>query len=326
MPTRDRLSYLRESVAGILALRGVDFEVVVSDNGSTDGTAGFLAEVAQRDSRVRVIHPDQPLGLYANHNFAYSRARGELVCFFHDDDRYGPDILSRYVEFLRANPRVGVVCSDYERIDELGRVFAVRRSRVAPVTPGVDYIDLTLRTGRSSLALSGCMIRRIALPAQPFDELGTVGFSDIALWFRIAEEWDVGHVSEPLWSYRQHGGAASQRTSEIPGEFAMTFEAYCDGYLARHPSDRQRVGRWREAIRRFRFWAILYDVATRSAATEPVAMPLGTRAQELGELARGPFEHVAAGIVRGLLRVGLGRLLGALLRYTRVTRALILTR
>ena len=307
-------------------MRGVDIEVVVSDNGSTDGTAGFLAELAQRDPRVRVLRPDRPLGLYANHNFAYSRARGEFVCFFHDDDRYGPDILSRYVEFFATNPRVGVVCADYQRIDELGRVFAVRRSRVAPVTSGIEYIDRTLRTGRSSLLLSGCLIRRTALPAQPFDEMGTIGFSDIALWFRIAEDWDIGHVSEPLWSYRQHAGAASQRASEIAGEFAMTFETYCDGYLARHPDDRQRVRRWREAIRRFRFWAILYDVATRSTTIGPVAIPLGTRARELGELAKGPLEHVAAGVVRGLLRVGLGRILGVLLRYTRVTRALVLTR
>lgn len=298
----------------------------MSDNGSTDGTAAFLAEVALHDPRVRVIRPDRPLGLYANHNFAFAAARGDLVCFFHDDDRYGPIILSRYVEFLAANHRVGVVCADYERIDAVGRIVAVRRSRAAPVTTGVDYIDRTLRTARSSLALSGCMIRRAALPERPFDERGTVGFSDIALWFRIAEDWDVGHLTEPLWSYRQHAGAASQRTSEIPREFAATFEVYCDGYLARHPLDHARVGRWRDAIRRFRFWAVLYDVATRTAATGSAVVPLGARARELGELANGPLERVVAGVVRGLLRVGLGRVLGALLRYTRLTRSLVLTR
>lgn len=327
MPTKDRLTYLRESLAGILAQGGVDLEIVVSDNRSTDGTAEFLDELASRDARVRVVRPDRPLGLYANHNFAFAAARGDLVCFFHDDDRYGPDLLSRYVAFLAAHPRVGVVCAAYMRIDASGRVLGVRRSGIKPVTPGVDYIDRTLRTARSALALSGCMVRRVALPAAPFDESGTVGFSDIALWFRIAERWDVGHIPEPLWSYRQHPGAASRRSGEIPREFALTFEAYCDDYLIRHPADHARVGRWRDAIRRFRFWAVLYDVATRTTTEPgPAVVPLDVRAKELSRLAHGPFERAVASAARGLLRLGLGRMLGALLRYTRLTRALVLTR
>lgn len=325
VPTRDRLAYLRESLAGILTQRGVEFEVIVADNLSTDGTREYLQQVTAYDPRVRVISPERTLGLYANHNLAFREARGEYICFCHDDDRYGPNLLAQFAKFLDAHPRVGIVSADYQRIDATGATFGVRRARSSTVVPGVIYIDRTLRTAISSIALPGCMIRRAALPTTPFDESGTLGFSDIALWFRIAEEWDIGHIADPLWSYRRHSGASSQRTSEIPRDFGVTFEAFCDGYLTRHPADHRRVRRWRNAIRRFRFWSVLYDVATRSA-TQQSDKSLNTRVGELAELASGPAEHAVAGAARTLLRLGLGRMLGALLRYARLTRALVLTR
>lgn len=266
--TRDRLTYLRDSLATIRAQTYAPIEIVVSDNWSSDGTASHVREIEAIDSRVRLVRPPGPVGLYANHNYAFTQTRGDFVCFFHDDDIYAPSITRVYVEFLLSHPQIGVVCSDWHRIDEHGARFDTRMMQVPVARPGPTYIEDTLRTGRSSVALSGAMLRRAVLPPVPFDETGTIGFSDIVTWFRIAESWQIGHIGARLWSYRLHSAALSQRKGSVPQEHTDTFTAYAAEHLARHPAETERVRRWLALIRRFRFWAISYELA-RHAASGP---------------------------------------------------------
>jgi len=278
LPTRDRLPFLRKSVAGIRAQTYPDIEVVLSDNWSTDGTREFCLELERDDARFRYTRPAAPVGLYANHNAAFTHCRGRFVSFFHDDDVYGPEIVARFVSFLLEHPTVGIVSCDWDRIDERDRPLAPRISDVPPVSGGVEYIDQTIRTARSAVNLPGAMLRREAIPVPPFDENGPLGFTDHVTWFRIAERWDIGHIPERLWAYRRHRGALSNKSArEIADDHEAAFTAYADDYLARHPEDRARVERWRAAIRRYRFWALAY---ARVARITPGA------ARRIGPLAR----------------------------------------
>lgn len=341
VPTRDRLAYLRQSLETVLLQRYAPIEVILSDNWSTDGTRAFCEAIAASDERVHYDRPPRPLGLYANHNFAFGLATGRYVCFFHDDDLYRPEIIERYVDFLERHPAVSIVCSDYDRIDGGGTVIERRRSRAPEVMRGLEYVDRTFRTGRSSIALSGAMIRRSALLDPPFDESGTIGFTDIVAWFRIAERSDIGHVPERLWSYRVHEGAYSQRSLSVAGELWFTFSAYCDDFVRRNPQERARVAAWREATRRFRFWALAYDLALHfSSSGASWARPrpaygndeyghkltperLGELLADLGSSARRPSERAAVALTKLLLRARAGALLGLTIRYARLARALI---
>ena len=326
--TRDRLGYLRDSLATIRAQTYAPLEIVVSDNWSSDGTPAYVRELEALDPRVRLVRPPEPVGLYANHNYAFTQARGELVCFFHDDDIYAPSIARVYVEFLRSHPEVGVVCSDWHRIDEHGVRFDTRMMQVPAVRPGLTYIEDTLRTGRSSIALSGTMIRRAALPAIPFDEGGTIGFSDIVTWFRIAERWQVGHIGARLWSYRLHSAALSQRKGSVPREHTDTFTAYAAEHLVRHPGETERVRRWLAHIRRFRFWAIAYELA-RHAAAGPRGSYRFARADlealldELGAAAATLPQRAIAATLRGLFRTGQTWPLTLAARYAPAVRDLL---
>lgn len=280
LPTRDRLSYLRQTLDAILAQTHSDYEVIVCDNWSGDGTREFCLEIERLDPRVRYMRPPAPVGLYANHNAAYRRARGSYVSFVHDDDLYDPRMLARFAEFLDRHPTVGIVSSDWNEVDGTGRRLGTRVSHVPAVSTGLAYIDRTIRSARSEIALSGSMSRRDALPDPPFDEQGPLGFTDHVTWFRVAERWDVGHIPEALWSYRRHAGALSRKgVREIAADYTAAFTAYVDEYARRHPQDRSRAASWRAAIRRYRFWALAYARLARVIPTW--AIPHGEVARRL---------------------------------------------
>ena len=110
VPVLNGEDYLRESLDSILNQTHRPLEVIVMDDGSTDGTAEIVASYGDRVQSVR-----QPAtrGIYANANDGIERARGELVGVFHADDIYLPELVEREVDWLLAHAHAGAVfCSD----------------------------------------------------------------------------------------------------------------------------------------------------------------------------------------------------------------------
>jgi hypothetical protein len=105
------------------------------------------------------------------------------------------------------------------------------------------------------------MIRRSALGDVRFDEAGAIGFGDFVLWFRIAESWAVGHVAKRLWNWTQEPNAQSvRRIVSLVEDYDRNITTYCDGFLARHPGEGALVERWRRSMRRYIFWALVFEV------------------------------------------------------------------
>ncbi len=93
VPTRNRGALLAMTLRSALRQQDVDFEVIVVDEASTDGTPAMLAAVG--DGRVRVIRHDTPRGLSAARNHGAADARGDWLAFLDDDDLWAPDKLVR---------------------------------------------------------------------------------------------------------------------------------------------------------------------------------------------------------------------------------------
>jgi len=260
--TRNRAALLQEALRTICAQKYSPVEIIVSDNASTDETERVCRELAENDPRVRYVRHPVDLGLYGNHNAAIEASQGPLLCLFHDDDLYDPTVVGEYVEFLQEHPEVGLVCADWHLIDESGQPVGGRSFGQTRVIPGEQYIEQTLRSGRTSIALSGAMVRREALGDLRFTEGGPIGFEDFRVWCTIAERWAVGHVGRALWSYRQHGGSLSRLSIlEMAQQYRTNLLRYCDERLARRPGDAPLVRRYRRAIDRYLFWALLYEVS-----------------------------------------------------------------
>ncbi|HEY9014163.1 MAG TPA: glycosyltransferase family A protein, partial [Gemmatimonadales bacterium] len=109
--------YVDRAIPGIMGQSFKDFEWIIVDDGSTDGTPEVLRDLANRDSRVRVFSPGR-LGITGAANYGVGQARGEYVARQDFDDRSYPERLRLQVELLDSRPEVGVVGGYFMLIDE----------------------------------------------------------------------------------------------------------------------------------------------------------------------------------------------------------------
>jgi glycosyltransferase involved in cell wall biosynthesis len=145
-----------------LRQRGVDFEVLVIDEGSTDDTPAVLAAVV--DTRLRVIRHDTPQGVSSARNHGGAEARGEWLAFLDDDDLWAPDKLTRQLEAAR-DARRDWAYTGSVNIGEHGRMLSGR----PPLPPG-EVAHSLRRYNAIPGGGSNVVVRRTTwVEAGPFD-------------------------------------------------------------------------------------------------------------------------------------------------------------
>jgi glycosyltransferase involved in cell wall biosynthesis len=197
MPARNVRPYVDESVESILAQTLADFELVVRDDGSSDGTAERLRYWAARDSRIRLFEGDR-LGPAGSSNWLVRRSRAPIVARMDADDLARPDRLRRQLGLLDADPDMVLIGSVGETIDDRGRVIR-----------GPDYWRAARKSSFAPFAHTSIMFRRSA-----FDSVGGYRercdyWEDLDFYLRMAEQGSLAVIAEPLVSYRL--SAASSR-------------------------------------------------------------------------------------------------------------------
>lgn len=196
-------AYLREAIDSILSQTVQDFELIVIDDGSTDGGWELIQELAARDARVVPLRRDVRGGASAGLNLGLARARGQLLTRQDSDDVSLPSRLAAQMAFLEGNPDVGVVGTGAVMIDPEGRPL---RDFTVPETNA--EIQATL-LDRMCLG-PHVMIRRSAFEAAGlrFDE-SLSGSEDYDLCLRLAEVTSIVNLREQLYLYRQHPSSVS---------------------------------------------------------------------------------------------------------------------
>jgi glycosyltransferase involved in cell wall biosynthesis len=139
MPVRNALPHLDAAVQSILGQSFADFEFVILDDASTDGSRERLRELAAFDSRIRLIEVDEKLGPVASSNMVAQAAQAPFVGRMDADDISYPNRLGEQLRVLHDNPEAGVVASLCDTIDSGGRILrqpeAWRLSRPSPFVP-----------------------------------------------------------------------------------------------------------------------------------------------------------------------------------------------
>jgi glycosyltransferase involved in cell wall biosynthesis len=122
LPVYNGEKFLGEAIDSLLGQTFGDFELIISDNASTDQTGEICREYAQQDARVRYIRQPHNIGLSPNHNFVADEARGKLFKWAAADDLYGPGLLRGCVQALDERPDAVLAHSWTAAVDAAGNV------------------------------------------------------------------------------------------------------------------------------------------------------------------------------------------------------------
>jgi len=238
LPVRDGERFVHEALESVLRQTYSDLEVVVVDDGSTDGTGDVLAGL--RDERLRVVR-QEPTGLVAALQRGLAEARAPLVARMDADDVSEPERLERQVDLLARRPRVGMAATWVAVIDEDGREL---RREVLPSA----HQDLARRLLlRNPFQHGSVLLRREAIEAIGGYRADYGANEDYDLWRRLARSWELACVPEVLYRYRVHPGAVTQTDPERVARRELLRDELWREYEARRYAVGETVARARTA-------------------------------------------------------------------------------
>jgi len=211
LPTYQREALIGRSIESVLRQTYEDFELIVVDDGSTDGTAERVAQFA--DPRIRYIRLDENRGAAAARNAGIRNAVAELLAFQDSDDEWLPDKLQRHMGvFASSGPEVGVVYSDMIRIQCDGTSYEHLSPEVVPgvlVDPNTQFYQVC------KLGIQSAVIRRECFDAAGgFDEAFPV-LEDLELFVRFSQWFAFHHLRAPLVKYYETAGLSKNMPAKL---------------------------------------------------------------------------------------------------------------
>jgi len=196
IPTFNRAAWLKDCISCALAQSYRHFEIVVSDNASTDATADVLSEI--RDRRVRTLTQRTNIGQIPNWNACLAEAKGDYVVFVSDDDRIAPSLLEQCVTLAKREPQVEVVAA-LSNVYFCGedRIWHAPQSRklATGIWDGADILKEYFEE-RISTPMCSIMIRTEGLRAQGGFPLDFPFAGDTIAWVSLLLSSRAGLVNE----------------------------------------------------------------------------------------------------------------------------------
>ena len=222
MPVHNALPHVHAAVESMLAQSFADFELVVLDDGSTDGSTEALRNWAARDRRIRLVESGTRLGPAGSSNRVVGEARAPIIARMDADDVARPDRLERQLALMEAQADAVLVGSLWDVIDESGqRVREADRWRLLRVSPFAPFSHPTI------------MFRRDAFEAIGGYCAEANRWEDVDLYLRMAAVGRVLVVAEPLVSVRHSDVSTRLRDGRDGFERAMHLMYCCLGEYVR---------------------------------------------------------------------------------------------
>lgn len=215
VPAFNAEEYIGEALESVFAQTFKDFEVIVVNDGSTDGTE----RVVQGHRRSLIYLREQRSGPYFCRNRALEVSRGALIALLDADDVWMPRKLERQVEFCQAHPEYGIVTTDVEWFNESGVTKRSLKS-VYPIANGLVMEKLLLDNWITNSAV---MVRRECFDKVGyFDEEPGIYGADWMMWVRIAAHYPVYFIDEILVRHRKY--PASYSSAKPEAQFQNLFK------------------------------------------------------------------------------------------------------
>lgn len=208
--TYNHVEVIESTLRSILDQTITGYEVIVSDDCSTDGTWQRILELAAADARIRPVRTPHNMGMPGNANFAVAHSGRPYIALLHHDDLYRKDLLEKWVDVLERHSDAAFVFNPYGVFQS---DIVYREAMPGECIEGHWLLDAYLLPRWGCAVRGTAMIRRSA-----WDDVGGMReqfglLSDVDLWMRLAMRWQVGYVAEPVITVRH------QRPDDYPDDY-----------------------------------------------------------------------------------------------------------
>lgn len=233
MTTYNRAKYLPQAIDSALAQSYSDWELLVIDDGSDDGTDKIVQQYADRDARIKYFKNDINLGIEKSRNLGLSKCGGEFVAVLDSDDAWEDRAkLQRQVEFFEKNPEY-ILCGCQARvIDEDGR-------EIGHITHALGDADIREAMLSSNQFVHSSVVYRKNAAISAGGYGGYKIGEDYDLFLRIGLKGKFANFPEVMVRYRRHSSGATWRNKllsarehlKIIKKYKGQYPKYCIGLL-----------------------------------------------------------------------------------------------
>lgn len=194
IPTLNRAGLLARAIDSALAQTVRDVEIIVSNNGSSDGTSQLLA--GYTDPRLKILQHSETIDACSHGNFLLAQARGELFLGLSDDDFIAPDFAAHVIDLFTLHPQIGFA---YTGCDIHYANVTVPAQLGPPTEPGTKFLQAFLN-GQRDVCWCACVTRTADLRAIGDIPYGTI-CGDMHYWTKLAATAPVGCIDRTLSHY-----------------------------------------------------------------------------------------------------------------------------
>jgi len=214
IPTFNSSKYIFECLNSVKEQTYKDFEVIVTDNDSSDDTLEIVDLF--KGLNLKVYKNDQNFGIGKNFNMACSKANGELIKLLPSDDIIYPKSLEQSINYFSQYKNISMVMTSKDLINNQSKIIYKNFSSLnTGFYNGKDIAKKILYSGRNPLGEPGYSLikKESYLKAGGFNE--NLSFTlDIDLWMRILEHEDIFYINKPLGGFRIHPSSLSTNQNE----------------------------------------------------------------------------------------------------------------
>ena len=208
IPAFNHEKYIGAAIDSVLSQTMEDFEIVITDDASTDGTRHIVQ--SYKDSRIRFFSMPKNSGPGATANNNFSHARGKLIALLASDDIFVPNKLERQVSFLDSNPDYGAVFSWMTYVDESDNEFTDPPDRSEDIEnrSQSEWLRYLFFEGNPFSAPTALLRRSVLQSVGPMNPR-LLQIQDMELWIRMCMKTKLHILPERLIRYRIRDGSAN---------------------------------------------------------------------------------------------------------------------
>ena len=235
---KNGLPHIREAVASALNQRFDALEILIIDDGSTDGTVEAINAMPGTE-KIRFIQLPVSVGPYAARNIGIEKATGRYIAFLDADDIWEPDKLMQQVEATGESETIGLVHTWCEKIDSNGKPFGKLN---------IDPEKFDGRCFERLLEMNGIATSSVLVPKAVFDRLGVFDErfqlrGDWEMWTRIARHYDIKCLDTFLVRYRMHEHNISTNRAKVERYHFQVLEKFEREYVLTTQTQRAALER-----------------------------------------------------------------------------------